>query len=365
MEQCLDAIRIPYIVHGSHCCNETDHIREIENYYNNIVNCIKTADTQLPRCKPTTIKGYWNDDLSLLKNDSIVAHEYWKMNGSPRFGPIFEAKKNAYYRYKLFLKQCKNDFDQNRVDDLNEDLLNGDQNKFWRSYKYFNYSKCNQNSYIDGLSDNAQIADCFAKGFNEIYTTTDASQSSKLFNEFQELYATYSSQHVNDTIDHMYLSWNDMLTVMSKLKTGKSSATFVKAEHILYGSPKLAWHLHLLFNAMIQHCYVPHEFLNGVITPLIKDTDGDHCDSKNYRGLTLGVVFSYLFEHAMLLKIGHLLVTDSVQFGYKKRHSTSHAIYSLKECIDYFTSRGSSVYTAFLDCSKGFEKVNHHVCLRN
>ena len=97
----------------------------------------------------------------------------------------------------------------------------------------------------------------------------------------------------------------------------------------------------------------------------IKDTDGDHCDSKNYRGLTLGVVFSYLFEHAMLLKIGHLLVTDSVQFGYKKRHSTSHAIYSLKECIDYSTSRGSSVYTAFLDCSKGFEKVNHHVCLRN
>ena len=134
----------------------------------------------------------------------------------------------------------------------------------------------------------------------------------------------------------------------------------MKAEHILYGSPKLAWHLHLLFNAMIQHCYVPQEFLNGIITPLIKATDGDHCDPKNYRGLTLGVVFSYLFEHAMLIKIGHLLNTDSVQFGYKKRHSTSHAIYSLKECIGYFTNRGSIVYTAFLDCSKGFDKVNHH-----
>ena len=61
----------------------------------------------------------------------------------------------------------------------------------------------------------------------------------------------------------------------------------------------------------------------------------------------------------MLLKIGHLLHTDSVQFGYKKRHSTSHAIFSLKECIDYFTSRGSNIYAAFLDCSKGFDKVNH------
>ena len=62
----------------------------------------------------------------------------------------------------------------------------------------------------------------------------------------------------------------------------------------------------------------------------------------------------------MLLKIGHLLHTDSVQFGYKKRHSTSHAIFSLKECIDYFTSRGSGIYAAFLDCSKGFDKVNHN-----
>ena len=43
-----------------------------------------------------------------------------------------------------------------------------------------------------------------------------------------------------------------------------------------------------------------------------------------------------------------------------KKDTTSHAIYSLKECIYYFTSQGSSVYTAFLDCSKGFDMVNHH-----
>merc|ERR1712074_42638 len=36
-----------------------------------------------------------------------------------------------------------------------------------------------------------------------------------------------------------------------------------------------------------------------------------------------------------------------------------HAIFCLKECIDYFTSHGSNVFAAFLDCSKGFDKVNH------
>ena len=151
-----------------------------------------------------------------------------------------------------------------------------------------------------------------------------------------------------------------MLDVISKLKTGKASASFLKAEHLLYGPPQLVCHIHLLFNAMIQHCYVPCEFLRGIITPLVKDSDGDHADPANYRGLTLGVTFSFLFEHALMLKIGHFLLTDSLQFGYKKRHSMSHAIYTLKTCIDFFTERGSNVFAGFLDCTKGFDKVDHN-----
>ena len=67
-----------------------------------------------------------------------------------------------------------------------------------------------------------------------------------------------------------------------------------------------------------------------------------------------------MFEHALLKKLGHLLTTDDLQYGYKKRHSTSHAIHTLKTTVDYFTSRGSNVFAAFLDCSKGFDKVNHN-----
>ena len=359
MEGYLDGIRVPYILHGQNACNNTDHIGQIEKYYSDIVHCIKMADLQLPRCTPAATKGFWSDELTVLKNDSIVAHDFWKLNGCPRVGPVFEAKKNAYYRYKLRLKEKKNTFVQDKIDALNEDLADGDHHKFWRSFKYFNNSKCSHGSRINGLTDDGHIAGCFAKSFKDIYSNHDSQRSSKLLSEFHSLYDTYANEHANDSIGHLYLSWSEMLVVMSKLKLGKSSASFVKAEHIIYGSPKLAWHLHLLFNAMIQHSYVPLEFLNGVISPIIKDTEGNHSDPQNYRGLTLGVVFAYLFEHALLLKIGHLLNTDSLQFGYKKGHSTSHAIYSLRECIEYFTSRGSNVFAAFLDCTKGFDKVCH------
>ena len=111
-----------------------------------------------------------------------------------------------------------------------------------------------------------------------------------------------------------------MVNLLSNLKTGKATASFLKAEHILLGLPKLSIHLHLLFNAMIQHSYITCEFLQGVNTPLVKDAEGDHCNPDNYRGLTLSVPLSNLFENAILLKIGHLLSTDNLQFGYKKRH---------------------------------------------
>ena len=61
----------------------------------------------------------------------------------------------------------------------------------------------------------------------------------------------------------------------------------------------------------------------------------------------------------MLIKIDRFLITDDLQFGYKRRHSTSHAIYTVKKCIDYFREHNSNVFVAFLDCTKGFDRVSH------
>ena len=177
--------------------------------------------------------------------------------------------------------------------------------------------------------------------------------------EFNEQYATFFDDHVNDDISPYYLTWSDMLDMASRMKCGKSTAGSIKYEHILYGSPKLFIHLQILFNGMIQHGYVPHDFLSGIITPIVKDQEGDIFSTTNYRGITLSVVFASLFESAVLSKIGHLLATDHLQFGYKSKHSTSHALYVLRSCIEYFTNHGSNVFATFLDCSKGFDRIDH------
>ena len=53
------------------------------------------------------------------------------------------------------------------------------------------------------------------------------------------------------------------------------------------------------------------------------------------------------------------LWTNDNQFGFKSGHSTDLCIYALTEFIEYFKSRSTSVYVAFLDASKAFDKISH------
>ena len=103
-------------------------------------------------------------------------------------------------------------------------------------------------------------------------------------------------------------------------------------------------HLHLLFNSMIQHGCIVDDFLKGIISPVVKDAEGDVSDTSNYRPITLGSLLSKLFEKAIDLKITPFLGSDHLQFGFKKRTSTSHALFVLKRTVNHFTAKGSDVF---------------------
>jgi len=64
------------------------------------------------------------------------------------------------------------------------------------------------------------------------------------------------------------------------------------------------------------------------------------------------MVLLHLFEE--------FLVSDNLQFGFKKNSSCPHALFAFSESVKYFTSNGTKVYSAFLDASKAFDKVLHN-----
>ena len=212
---------------------------------------------------------------------------------------------------------------------------------------------------IDGHTTNKDISTNFAGVFSDIYARNDTASHDSLRNEFHSVFPDYYDRHVNDDVAHFFFSWQEMTDMVSKLKPGKSYVGFVKAEHILYGSTKLMAHLHILYNAMLQHSFIPTLLLRGNISPLVKDREGDLADSSNYRAITLSSIFIQIFEILQKAKFGYFLPNSDLQFGFKPKTSTSHAIFSLKETVNHFSSNGSGVYLAFLDCSKAFDRISH------
>ena len=362
METLLKDVNVPLssLCHGYCLCSNVDHFALIEKYHDDLINVMMKADSYLPRKNPFCTNDFWNEDLTCLKRDSIEASKLWQDVGRPNNGPIYENKRRTHYQYKYALRREKRNLDQQRLDQIHDDLVENRCNKFWQGWKTYHGSNNQKTTRISGLVDDKKIADEFASSFQKVYSSNNASATARLKSLFDERYETYCSERVHERITDYFFNWDDMMTIVGKLKLNKSSASFLKAEHILNGSPQLIVHLQLLFNSILQHSYVPTDFLNGIISPLIKDANGDASDISNYRGITLSPVFSYMFEHGLLMKFQSWLTSCDLQFGYKSMHSCNHAIFVLKRCINYFCDSGSNVFSAFLDCTKGFDKVDHH-----
>ena len=79
--------------------------------------------------------------------------------------------------------------------------------------------------------------------------------------------------------------------------------------------------------AMLRHSYVPSDFSFGIIKPLLKCKNGDQSNFNMYRGITLTPVVSKLFESVLLGLYSEYLITDSLQYGFKKNSSCNHALF--------------------------------------
>jgi len=97
-----------------------------------------------------------------------------------------------------------------------------------------------------------------------------------------------------------------------------------------------------LFNLMMLVGHVPDSFGESYTVPIIKT-------------IVIFIVnrlLLTLLEHCILDRYDEFLLTNSNQFGFKKRHGCSHAIYTLRCVVDYYVSAGSTVNLCALDLTQ-------------
>ena len=130
-----------------------------------------------------------------------------------------------------------------------------------------------------------------------------------------------------------------------------------------------------LCNDFVSSCLVKIvnlSFLTGIfpdlckiakVVPIFKKEDPLKCS--NYRPISILPIFSKIFEKIIYTRMYAFLEENNLlqdkQFGFRSKHSTTHALISLTESIKNDLDNKEIVSGIFIDLEKAFDTVNHSI----
>ena len=135
----------------------------------------------------------------------------------------------------------------------------------------------------------------------------------------------------------------------------KHDGTNVLSDHLIHALPAIEPFVADLFSSIIRHGFMPSALRNCILVPIHKGSK-DITSSDNYRPVALAPSLSKALEWCILL-----FVYSDLQFGFKKKHSTTLCTGLIKNVVSRYVYNGSPVFGCFLDASKAFDRVNHDV----
>ena len=120
-----------------------------------------------------------------------------------------------------------------------------------------------------------------------------------------------------------------------------------------------------IINVSITNGYFPEEMKLAKVLPIFKVYN--EAQIQNYRPISVLPFFSKIFEKIMANYVIDFIEEHNLlynkQFGFRKAHSTSHAIITLVEKVSRALDTGKIIVGVFLDLKKAFDTVDHDILL--
>ena len=176
-----------------------------------------------------------------------------------------------------------------------------------------------------------------ANGFNSYFTSIAASLNNCEYGiPILPLpkFTDYMGPSVSSSIFLTNCSYDEIKLIISEMANGKSSDIPIlilkKCSDII--SPILT----RFYNSFMEAGFFPNLLKVGQISPIFKKGNPQLFD--NYRPVSTLPVFSKIFEKIIYKRLYNFLIAKNVlydkQFGFRKNHSTSHAInYSVNHIV--------------------------------
>ena len=205
---------------------------------------------------------------------------------------------------------------------------------------------------VEGETESEKILDKFKEVYQLLYNSAGTAEAMKVIKtKLQNLIIGDSS-----LLEINRITAKVVKQACSKMKTGKCDVSgSYSSEVLLHGPPLLFDHLAALFRSFLVHGDITEQLLCCAFLPLYKGGLKDETKTDSYRAIAGSSLLLKLFDNVVLLLWGHLLASDSLQFGFKCGTSTTQCTWLVKEVADYYQKRGTPIIGVTLDCSKAFD----------
>ena len=120
-----------------------------------------------------------------------------------------------------------------------------------------------------------------------------------------------------------------------------------------------------LTNLCLQQGKFPENLKSALVIPIFKG--GDKTLPQNYRPISLISNISKIIERVLHKRIYDFLeslrLISKTQFGFRKGHSTEHAVIYFMDYVTKHLENGKHVIGLYLDTKKAFDSINHSILL--
>lgn len=219
------------------------------------------------------------------------------------------------------------------------------------------------------LIDNERII-CrriIANKFNDYFVSLARNQNTDAYgdNPITELpsFHSYLSKPCDTSIFMEDCNNDEINEIIGELENGKSSD--IPIILIKKSAPIISPVMVALYNKHIALGCFPKPLKIGKITPIHKKGNKELIE--NYRPVSTLPIFGKIFEKIIYKRLYKFFASKGIlsesQFGFRKGHSTSHAVHHSVNIIKEAHKNKKHVIGVFIDLSKAFDTLDHKIML--